>query len=71
MNPDLKVLREQAKRISGGGDCKCKGPGVISRVCEKASGLQESRGEREWAEAHHQESCRLFIVTTLAFIKTE
>lgn len=39
LNPDLKALREQAKRVSGGGDCKCKGPGVISRVCEKACGL--------------------------------
>ena len=47
LNPDLKALREQAKWISGGGDCKCKGPGVISRVCEKASRLEESRGERE------------------------
>lgn len=45
MNEDLKELRH-AIWISGGEAVSARALGVISRICEKAGGLEESRAAR-------------------------
>lgn len=46
MNLDLKEMRELAMWTFRGGDSRCKGPGVISRISKKAN-MAEAERKRE------------------------